>query len=295
MVVGVTKPAFLEIDSRRPCSSPANPLRASSRVQMYRRVIELFHYVVSLSSMISNRLQCCGRETCCGDSLPNRLSHQKRTEKYKKPMIRVLRSLHCSLPSLTVHISHLPLLVQLESYLANATRIRSPPTSKRIKTSVTTSAPPHLLAQQQIHPFHRVPTFEGIPIPTAPIPHQQQQQPSPQQQHQQHQQHQQQVQQVQQVQQQQQHQQSQQQAPSRKRPQSPTAGSTMMAAPAGSAGGVMEGDPNALPAPVEPAPKKKGRTNTPWTAEEEQRLKTMRDAGRSWSEIAKVRPVQMID
>jgi hypothetical protein len=36
-------------------------------------------------------------------------------------------------------------------------------------------------------------------------------------------------------------------------------------------------------------PRKKGRTNTPWTAEEEQRLKTMRDAGRSWSEIAKVR------
>ncbi|KAF9885737.1 hypothetical protein FE257_012622 [Aspergillus nanangensis] len=39
----------------------------------------------------------------------------------------------------------------------------------------------------------------------------------------------------------------------------------------------------------EPPPRKKGRTNTPWTAEEEQRLKTMRDAGRSWSEIAKVR------
>lgn len=39
----------------------------------------------------------------------------------------------------------------------------------------------------------------------------------------------------------------------------------------------------------EPAPKKKGRTNTPWTAEEEQRLKAMRDAGSSWSEIAKVR------
>ncbi|THC91096.1 hypothetical protein EYZ11_009440 [Aspergillus tanneri] len=37
----------------------------------------------------------------------------------------------------------------------------------------------------------------------------------------------------------------------------------------------------------EATPRKKGRTNTPWTAEEEQRLKTMRDAGRSWSEIAK--------
>ena len=33
---------------------------------------------------------------------------------------------------------------------------------------------------------------------------------------------------------------------------------------------------------------KKSRTNTPWTPAEEQRLKTMRDAGNSWSEIAKV-------
>jgi hypothetical protein len=36
------------------------------------------------------------------------------------------------------------------------------------------------------------------------------------------------------------------------------------------------------------AGKKRGRTNTPWTAQEEQRLKQMRDAGHSWSEIAKV-------
>lgn len=84
MVVGVTKPTFLEIDSRRPCSSSANPLRASLRVQMNRRVIELFHHVVSLSSMISNRLLCCRRETCCVDSLPNRSSLGTRTEKYKK-------------------------------------------------------------------------------------------------------------------------------------------------------------------------------------------------------------------
>ncbi|CAI6334720.1 unnamed protein product [Periconia digitata] len=34
---------------------------------------------------------------------------------------------------------------------------------------------------------------------------------------------------------------------------------------------------------------KKSRTNTPWTPAEEQRLKQMRDAGNSWSEIAKVR------
>jgi hypothetical protein len=35
--------------------------------------------------------------------------------------------------------------------------------------------------------------------------------------------------------------------------------------------------------------KKRGRTNTPWTPQEEQRLKQMRDAGHSWSEISKVR------
>lgn len=62
----------------------------------------------------------------------------------------------------------------------------------------------------------------------------------------------------------------------------------MMVASMNPAGGAIEGDPGTMPPPVEPAPKKKGRTNTPWTAEEEQRLKTMRDAGRSWSEIAKV-------
>ncbi|BCR85311.1 SANT/Myb-like DNA-binding domain-containing protein [Aspergillus chevalieri] len=52
-------------------------------------------------------------------------------------------------------------------------------------------------------------------------------------------------------------------------------------------------DPNvASVAEAGPAPKKKGRTNTPWTAEEEQRLKSMRDAGRSWSEIAKTFPAR---
>lgn len=61
----------------------------------------------------------------------------------------------------------------------------------------------------------------------------------------------------------------------------------MMAAPMPTPG-TIEGDPSAMPPTVEATPKKKGRTNTPWTAEEEQRLKTMRDAGRSWSEIAKV-------
>lgn len=37
-------------------------------------------------------------------------------------------------------------------------------------------------------------------------------------------------------------------------------------------------------------PAKKSRTNTPWTAAEEQRLKTMREAGNSWAEIAKTFP-----
>ncbi len=40
--------------------------------------------------------------------------------------------------------------------------------------------------------------------------------------------------------------------------------------------------------PVQP-PAKKSRTNTPWTPQEELRLKQMRDAGNSWAEIAKVR------
>ncbi|CAL5870134.1 uncharacterized protein PFLUO_LOCUS4369 [Penicillium psychrofluorescens] len=134
----------------------------------------------------------------------------------------------------------------------------SPPNSKRIKTSAATSAPPHLLAQQQqLHPFQRMTTFEGIPIPNAPLPPQTNQ---PQ---------------------------------SRKRQSSPGTGpSTMMATPMTPAGGAMEGDPNAMPVAVESTPKKKGRTNTPWTAEEEQRLKTMRDAGRSWNEIAKTFPTR---
>ncbi|OQO15027.1 hypothetical protein B0A48_00409 [Cryoendolithus antarcticus] len=37
---------------------------------------------------------------------------------------------------------------------------------------------------------------------------------------------------------------------------------------------------------------KKGRTNTPWTPAEEQRLKALRDAGSSWSEIAKTFPAR---
>ncbi|KAE9374104.1 hypothetical protein N431DRAFT_556511 [Stipitochalara longipes BDJ] len=37
-------------------------------------------------------------------------------------------------------------------------------------------------------------------------------------------------------------------------------------------------------------PAKKSRTNTPWTPSEEQRLKTMREAGSTWAEIAKTFP-----
>jgi len=37
---------------------------------------------------------------------------------------------------------------------------------------------------------------------------------------------------------------------------------------------------------------KKSRTNTPWTPAEERRLKTMRDAGNSWSDIAKTFPAR---
>ncbi|GAB1725567.1 hypothetical protein NU195Hw_g6443t1 [Hortaea werneckii] len=43
-----------------------------------------------------------------------------------------------------------------------------------------------------------------------------------------------------------------------------------------------------LPSPVA----KKGRTNTPWTPAEEQRLKALREAGSSWSEIAKTFPAR---
>lgn len=47
---------------------------------------------------------------------------------------------------------------------------------------------------------------------------------------------------------------------------------------------------SAVTTPTHEPGKKKGRTNTPWTAEEEHRLKSMRDAGNTWSEIAKVCP-----
>ncbi|KAI1435095.1 hypothetical protein GGR50DRAFT_694431 [Xylaria sp. CBS 124048] len=44
--------------------------------------------------------------------------------------------------------------------------------------------------------------------------------------------------------------------------------------------------------PSQNPPVKKSRTNTPWTPAEELRLKQMRDAGSSWSEIAKTFPTR---
>lgn len=41
---------------------------------------------------------------------------------------------------------------------------------------------------------------------------------------------------------------------------------------------------------MQPPPAKKSRTNTPWTAAEEQRLKRLRETGSNWAEIAKTFP-----
>ncbi|KAL8665574.1 MAG: hypothetical protein Q9202_002078 [Teloschistes flavicans] len=56
---------------------------------------------------------------------------------------------------------------------------------------------------------------------------------------------------------------------------------------AGYASQAQQAEPEAEVPPQGTTPKK-SRTNTPWTQVEEQRLKTMREAGNSWSEIAKV-------
>ncbi|EXJ87386.1 hypothetical protein A1O3_04345 [Capronia epimyces CBS 606.96] len=51
--------------------------------------------------------------------------------------------------------------------------------------------------------------------------------------------------------------------------------------------------PGSMPSLVgEESGKKRGRTNTPWSPQEELRLKQMRDAGHSWSEIAKAFPAR---
>jgi hypothetical protein len=63
-----------------------------------------------------------------------------------------------------------------------------------------------------------------------------------------------------------------------------------MSGPSGAAPAAPLGaeEPSMTSSPMGPPPAKKSRTNTPWTPAEEQRLKTMRDAGNSWADIAKV-------
>lgn len=59
-----------------------------------------------------------------------------------------------------------------------------------------------------------------------------------------------------------------------------------IAGPSGNEFLLQGGEAASIPKP------KKGRTNTPWTPAEEHRLKVMRDAGNSWSEIAKTFPTR---
>ncbi|EWC43583.1 hypothetical protein DRE_01470 [Drechslerella stenobrocha 248] len=70
--------------------------------------------------------------------------------------------------------------------------------------------------------------------------------------------------------------------PNPKKRQRPS-GSSKSAAANAAAGVTAEAGPSA-------SPPKRSRTNTAWTQEEEQRLKQMRDAGATWSEIAKLFP-----
>lgn len=63
-------------------------------------------------------------------------------------------------------------------------------------------------------------------------------------------------------------------------------GPSSITGPSGAEGLSQGAEANAIPKP------KKGRTNTPWTPAEEHRLKVMRDAGNSWSEIAKTFPTR---
>ncbi|KAG7006945.1 hypothetical protein G7Y79_00012g032810 [Physcia stellaris] len=70
-----------------------------------------------------------------------------------------------------------------------------------------------------------------------------------------------------------------------------TAGSPPMPSSAyGDTGGLGDPSPTFAETSFSAPPPKKSRTNTPWTPAEEQRLKTMREAGNSWSEIAKTFP-----
>ncbi|KAI9801875.1 MAG: hypothetical protein M1833_002189 [Piccolia ochrophora] len=86
-------------------------------------------------------------------------------------------------------------------------------------------------------------------------------------------------------------------APSNGRKRKAPGATTTMSAASSSADPPLP-QPPPPPPPVEgggeptasPPPAKKSRTNTPWSPAEEQRLKAMRDAGNSWSEIAKGHP-----
>ncbi|KAK2736221.1 hypothetical protein FQN55_001753 [Onygenales sp. PD_40] len=138
----------------------------------------------------------------------------------------------------------------------------SPPSTKRIKTAVAANTPTHPLSQQQQPPPFTGPPgpFDSVPmVPTpapAPAPA-----PAP--------------------------------NPRKRRASLQSAPLTAMAPPPLT--GAVEGEGNTAGMTATPETtvgKKKGRTNTPWTAEEEQRLKTMRDAGSTWSEIAKTFPLR---
>lgn len=138
--------------------------------------------------------------------------------------------------------------------------LRSPPSQKRQKVSASTTSPATLPAPtapveapSPSQPAATSTTFSTLP-PTSPNPRKRRASNNPE------------------------------TSPpgSPARPPAPAEGSS--AAP------TLATPPNPAPvlAPLEEAGRKKGRTNTPWTATEEQRLKTMRDAGNSWGEIAKV-------
>ncbi|KAL8627700.1 hypothetical protein Q9189_006597 [Teloschistes chrysophthalmus] len=72
----------------------------------------------------------------------------------------------------------------------------------------------------------------------------------------------------------------------RKAPEPDTMLQLASAPVSGYANQAQQAEPEAEVPPQGSTPKK-SRTNTPWTQVEEQRLKTMREAGNSWSEIAK--------
>ncbi|KAF4512259.1 hypothetical protein G6O67_001424 [Ophiocordyceps sinensis] len=76
--------------------------------------------------------------------------------------------------------------------------------------------------------------------------------------------------------------------PSQVQPPAPTPPAPQSAPP----GQAQAPSEDAIVTPVSQPPAKKSRTNTPWTPQEELRLKQMRDAGNSWAEIAKTFPTR---